>query len=144
MALLAVLVFVAVVLTAIMFATKQSMLGFPCVIFWAILGGQAYTLSATTWDTYYLIFFACTLGMTTFCALGAWGLREPRDTIADEELDEEVRDTEKEEKYIDEGTKVGEIDELFSVESEDGKPSKRTEAVRGRAKKRRTKDRKGW
>ena len=136
--------FIAVTLTIAMFATKQSMLGFACLIFWAIMGAYAYTVSVTTWDIYYFLFFACLVGMVPFTALAAWGLREPRDTLADEELDEEVRDTEKEEKYIDEGSKVGEIDKLFSVESEESKPSTRTEALRDRAKKRRTRDRRDW
>lgn len=111
MLLISVIGFVAVVLTATMFATKQSMLGFPCVIFWAIMGGEAFTQSEATWDTYYLLFFACTLGMATFCALGAWGLREPRDTIADEGLDEDAEDADKE-------------DDLFSIESDESRERK--------------------
>ena len=135
---LAVLAFMAISLTCTMFVTKQSMLGFPCVIFFAILGGYAYTISAATWDTYYFLFFACLLGMVPFTALAAWGLREPRDTIGDEELDEDVKDTGKAEKYIDEGSEVGNIDSLFSVESEEKRTSPRTEARRKRAKGRRT------
>ena len=78
----------AVVLTVAMFVTGEAMLGFPCVIFWGLLGGLLYQQSATTWDIYFTVAFACLLGMTTFCAIGAFGLREKRDTIAETELRE--------------------------------------------------------
>ena len=85
--LFAVLAFAAIALTCAMFATKNSMLGFPSAIFWAITGGQAYTLSTVTWDIYYLIFFASAFGMTIFCVVGAYGLREKRDTLGDEDME---------------------------------------------------------
>lgn len=94
--LFAVLAFAAVVLTYALFQSRNSMLGFPSALMWAILGGYAYTESTATWDLYFIFAFACLLGMTTFCALGAYGLRERRDSIADRELEKG------EGKYIDE------------------------------------------
>lgn len=128
--LLTLLIFAAVVLTCTMFATRNSMLGFPSVIFWAIAGGQAYTLSIIDWDIYFLIAFASLLGMVTFTALGAWGLREKRDTIADEEIERG------EGEYVDEGN--GKKDELDTVFGEaENKPSRRVRELRERAEKRR-------
>ena len=86
--LLGLLIFIAVLLTCTMFITREMMLGFACTIFWAIAGAQSYTLSIAAWDVYFVIAFACLLGMTSFTALGAFGLREKRDSIADEELEE--------------------------------------------------------
>lgn len=124
------LLFIAVALTVVMFATRQAMLGFACVIFWAILGAEAYTLSTVPWgDTYYYMFFASLFGMTTFCALAAFGMRERRDTIADKELEKGEGD------YIDES---GGEPNLLGEEKET-KPSKRTRALRKRAEGRRTK-----
>ncbi|KKK90673.1 hypothetical protein LCGC14_2720680, partial [marine sediment metagenome] len=60
-----VLTFISVALTWAMFSTRQMMLGFPCAIFWAILGGFAYTQSVIDWDLFYLVFFA-SFGMTIF------------------------------------------------------------------------------
>ena len=68
------LVLIPAALTALMFYAKQAMLGFPCVIFWAILGAHAYQLSTATWDYYYLLFFGA-MGMVIFCSLAMWGLR---------------------------------------------------------------------
>lgn len=78
---------VALGLTGFMFHTRNAMLGFPSAVFWALFGGFAYTLSAATWDIHFMIAFASLLGMVTFTALGAYGLRERRDTIADEEME---------------------------------------------------------
>ena len=85
--LFAVLAFAAVMLTYGMFTSKSSMLGFPSAIMWAILGGYAYNESAVAWDIWFIFAFACLLGMTTFCALGAYGLREKRDTLGDESME---------------------------------------------------------
>ena len=63
-------------LTALMFVTRSSILGFPCVIFWGLFGAYAYTQSAATWDLYYLLFIASLLGMVPFTALAAYALRE--------------------------------------------------------------------
>lgn len=86
--LVGILTFIAMGLTCTMFATRQMMLGFACVMFWAILGAYAYTLSTTPWgDIWFYMFFACAFGMTTFCAIAMYGLRERRDTIADEDME---------------------------------------------------------
>jgi len=58
------------------------MLGFPCLIFWAIFGGQSYTLSTATWDIYYLTFFA-SFGMAIFSAYAAFGLRTKKEELAE-------------------------------------------------------------
>ncbi len=118
--LLGTLTAIAILLTVAMVATKNSMLGFPSAMFWAILGGHAYQQSTIPWgDIYFYFSFACLLGMTTFCALGAFGLRERRDTIADAEMDEE-----------------GEEEGRFIDEPSSG-PSKRVKALRKRAEGRR-------
>jgi len=62
-------------LTVSMFATKNSMLGFPSGIFWAIFGGANYIASTATWDIYYLMFFAG-MGMFIFTIFAAFGLRK--------------------------------------------------------------------
>ena len=131
MSLLGILAGIAVLLTCLMFATRERMLGFPCAIFWIITGAQAYTLSATPWgDIYYYIFIASALGMTTFCILASFALRERRDTLADEELEKG------EGTYVDEAGGGKETD-LLSEEPEP-KLSKRTLALRKRAEDRRT------
>lgn len=99
--LFAILVVAAVSLTCAMFATRNSILGFPSAIFWAIAGGQAYITSASTWDIYFLIAFACLLGMVTFTVLGAYGLREKRDSLGDEAMGKS------EGPYLDENSRRG-------------------------------------
>lgn len=89
----------ALTLTFIMFLSKNMMLGFPSGIFWALLGGYSYTLSTTTWDMYYFLFFA-SMGMTIFAIYAAFGLREKKDAIADKEMDEDSKEPEP--TYIDE------------------------------------------
>jgi len=81
-------------LTAAMFATKNMMLGFPCGIFWGVLGGYAYLQSTSTWDWQYLLFFAC-IGMVMFSILVAYTLR--RKDLAGPDADDGLT-------YIDEGT----------------------------------------
>ena len=74
-------------LTCTMFVSGQAMLGFPCAILWAIVGGHCYLQSAVPWgDIYYYLFFTA-FGMTIFTIIAAVGLREKRDTLADEELE---------------------------------------------------------
>lgn len=91
---------VAVILTLTMFFTRQMMLGFPSLIFWAIAGGRAYELSTATWDMYYFIFIACTLGMTVFCALAMFALStKKQEAIEGDELIDEAKD---DTQYIDE------------------------------------------
>jgi len=135
------LLLIPLFLTVAMFMSKQAMLGFPCALFWAILGGYAYTQSTTPWgDWQYYLAFGSLLGMTVFTALAAFGLREKRDTLADEGMekgDGGYFDEEGKAKggYIHEGREKG--DDLFSIEDA-SKPSKRTQDLRDRAKDRRT------
>ena len=128
MALLSELILVAIALTVTMFATKRAELGFPCAIFWAITGGQAYVLSVNAWvDLEYYLFFA-SFGMVIFTMLIAFGLREKRDTIADVEMEGG------EGNYIDERGKGEE-----SLEVEPGKKERRrSRELRERAERRRT------
>jgi len=119
---------IAVALTFVMFLSRQMMLGFPCVMFWAIMGGYCYTMSVYDWDTWYFLFFA-SLGMAIFCALAAFALREKRDTIADEEMEEG------EGGFIEEGKeKVS----PKSDNSEESEVSERTKRIRERADNRRS------
>ncbi len=117
------LVAIACVLTFLMFHSRQRMLGFPCAIFWALLGGYAYTHSVYDWDTYYFLFFA-SFGMMIFCTFAAFALRASDDTKTDEDeyLDEEKDKT----KYIDEKGK-----------SEEPEESERTKNLHKRADQRR-------
>lgn len=128
------LIFIPLLLTVAMFITRQIMLGFPCALFWAVLGGYCYTLSTTPWgDWQYYLFFASAFGMTTFTALAAFGLRERRDTLADEEVERG------EGGYIDEGRddkKRDKMDDVFAIK-EEPEPSKRTRELRERNKQRR-------
>lgn len=103
-----VLVIIPLVLTLAMFVTREMMLGFPCVIFWAILGGWCYQQSTVTWDIDYFSFFA-SMGMVIFSLMAMWGLRTRKQEV-------EEGDT-----YIDEGTGKGEkfIDEGGKTETED-------------------------
>ena len=114
-----VLAVIPVALTWAMFHSKSMMLGFPCVIFWAVLGGYAYGQFTTPWvDWQFYLAIASLLGMVPFCALSAYGLREKHDTLAEEGMEEEG-----EEKYVD--------------EEAEAEPSDRTKALRDRAKRRR-------
>jgi hypothetical protein len=109
--LLGILGLFAVLLTCTMFATKNAMLGFPSAIFWALFGGQAYTLSTATWDIYFDIAFAAFLGMTVFTMFGAWGLREGRVTTGEDSM------AQKDDVYIDEENKDDAVakDDEFEV-----------------------------
>ena len=69
------LIIAALGLTIAMFVTRNQLLGFPCLIFWAILGGYFYQQSTTTWDIEYLLFFA-SMGMAIFCGYAAFALRK--------------------------------------------------------------------
>lgn len=128
--LFAILAFSAVVLTYAMFQSRQAMLGFPCLIFWAIMGGYCYQESTATWDIYYLTFFG-SIGMAIFCAFAAFGLRTKKEELAegDEFIDEGKDDV----KFIDEDGKDN------STESEDDeKPRRTSREIRERADRRRT------
>ena len=71
----AILAVLAAGLTITMIIAKQSLLGFPSGIFWAISGGYAYQQYTTQWDLWYLTFFAC-MGMVLFSILAAFALRK--------------------------------------------------------------------
>ena len=111
------------------------MLGFPCLIFWAITGGYCYQESATTWDMYYFVFFA-SMFMGVFCAFAAYALRtkkeeaEEGDLYFDEGGDDDV-------KFIDEGGGKGKVTD-GEPGLDDENPSRRTREIRDRANRRRT------
>jgi len=115
---------IAVALTFVMFLSHQMMLGFPCVIFWAIMGGYCYTQSTATWDIWYFLFFASAIGMTIFCAFAMYGLRTKKEEATEgNQLIDEGKD---ETRFIDEG------------EPEEG-VSRQVRKVRNSAERRRTK-----
>ncbi len=128
----------AVFLTWAMFQTRQSMLGFPCMMFWAILGGYCYQQSTATWDMYYFTFFGC-MGMAIFCAFAAYGLRTKKEEMAegDEFIDEGKDDL----KFIDEGSNSNndkaDRDVIENMDDMD-KPRRRSRDIRDRANKRRS------
>jgi len=116
---------IALGLTWAMFQSRNMMLGFPAAIFWAILGGYAYTESTTAWgDWQFYLAFACLLGMTTFSAFAAYGLRTKKGEEKEGEgfIDEGREDI----RFIDEG------------EPEEG-ISRQVRKVRDNADRRRTK-----
>ena len=122
---------IAVALTWAMFSSRNMMLGFPCAMFWAIMGGYCYTQSTATWDIWYFLFFASAFGMTIFTMLAAFALRTKKEEVAegDELIDEGTEDLH----YIDEGKST-------ETENPEGSQmSSRTRGVRGRAKQRREK-----
>jgi len=88
-------------LTALMFITRSSILGFPCVIFWGLFGAYAYTQSAATWDLYYLLFIASLLGMVPFTALAAYALREGDVARTQSDIDDGAEREVSEEDYED-------------------------------------------
>ncbi len=143
-----VLAFAAVGLTFAMFHTRQMMLGFPCAIFWAVLGGYAFTQSVTEGDIFYLLFFA-SMGMTIFSVLAMYGLKTKKQEIQDGDsfLDEQGKD----DRYFDEGKNPrGQADPSmeiaeagdsmqFSASEPSRRVSKRSKEIRNRAERRRTK-----
>ncbi len=71
------LVILALSLTITMFALRQSMLGFPCGVFWFLAGAYCYSISTHLWtDPYYWLFFMFTLGMGLFTIFAAFALRK--------------------------------------------------------------------
>ncbi len=134
------LVVTSVALTCAMFATRNSMLGFPCLIFWAILGGDSYQLSAAAWDIYYLVFFA-SMGMAIFTGYAAFTLRK-------RDLNAPKKDWLDSGKFIDEGRSKG--DGNLAEKSEGGyideetTPSRRTQDLHDRADARRSGKRINW
>ena len=135
---------IATALTWAMFSTRQSMLGFPAAIFWAIFGADCYIHSTATWDVYYLLFFASLLGMVTFSIYAAFGLREKKDTGTDEDEFIDEKGGGKEQYYGETPAQAsranaGEHD-LPTDDSLDKptKPSWRTRQLRKRANERKT------
>jgi hypothetical protein len=134
--LLAVLGVLAAALTCAMFASRQSMLGFPAAMFWAMFGAYCYQQSTATWDMYFLIAFASLLGMVFFCMYSAYGLRENNDqkgTDEDEYIDEKAKSGDEEGAYFGESKND-------TAEDKDDQPhiSQRTAELRERARKRKS------
>jgi len=134
--LLLVLIIVSVALTWAMFQSRSVMLGFPCAIFWAILGGYTYQQSTATWDIYYLVFFG-SFGMAIFSMFAAYALRtkkeeaEEGDLYFDEGGDKDV-------KFIDEGGSSKNKETEPELGDDGEKPGRRTRGIRDRASRRRT------
>ncbi len=124
--LLAFLGFATIILTFAMFYTRNSLLGFPCTIFWAILSGYCYQQSTTTWDVYYLTFFA-SAGMAIFSTIAMYALRNK--DLSGPDADEG--------KFFDEEQEPDLWGDAKKGESEE-QPSSRVKAVRDRAAKRRS------
>lgn len=132
------------ILTFLMFHTRNMVLGFPSGIFWAILGSRFYQLSDTTWDLNYDLFFAC-FGMCIFSIYAAFGLRKrdlnPKesDWLDSESFLDERRERRKTEKLATEfyGDDMEEWEDYHSEERID-KPSGRSQGVRQRAADRRS------
>jgi len=93
---------IATGLTWSMFTSRNMMLGFPCTIFWAVLGGYAYTLSSTPWGDWQYYLFMGSMGMVIFSMYAAYGLRERPSRKDDEFIDEGKDDS----KYIDEDAEL--------------------------------------
>jgi hypothetical protein len=115
-------------LTIGMFHTKNMTLGFPCVIFWAILGAYAYGQSAGPWsDWWYYMFFGSAFGMTTFSAMSMFALRHK--DLKEPDADQVT--------YIDE---VGKGKADINLDQERVKPQSRlVRGIRERALQRRAK-----
>jgi hypothetical protein len=132
------IIIAALVLTAVMFIAKNAMLGFPCLIFWALAGAHCYTQSAATWDMYYITFFA-SFGMAIFTAYAAFALRK-------RDLEPNNKDWLDSGKFLDEDGKKGSGESNFMSESKEqsgyiddpSKPSRRTQELHDRAANRRT------
>jgi len=144
-------------LTVAMFVTRQMMLGFPSALFWAIVGGWAYTESVTPWgDWQYFLFFA-SMGMAIFSMFAAYALRTKKEELeeGDEFIDEGKDDT----VFIDEqGSESGGGDARADHRADrradrgssngydgngSGNVSPRIKAIRDRAKRRREAARRG-
>ena len=141
--LFAVLAFAAVVLTYAMFQSRSSMLGFPCGIFWAILGGYCYLQTAGFFppvDIYALLGIASLLGMTPFTIYAAYALKTKKEEVkeGDQYFDEGA---DKDIKYIDEDGKEGvkkDRDSGTESQSDSDRPGRRSRDIRDRASRRRS------
>ena len=121
------LAILALGLTIAMFHTRNLMLGFPCAIFWAVLGGYSYTQSTVTWDWQYFLFFA-SMGMVIFCLLAMYALRTK--DLSEPNADEEAFFDEKKEPDL-----RGDVEK--TSESDEFQPSERANEIRRRADRRR-------
>jgi len=135
---------IATFLTIAMFRSRNLLLGFPCLMFWAVFGGHCYTESIATWDIHYLTFFA-SMGMAIFCAIAMYALR-PRD------IDPRKQDWDDSDELIGEGkpprrTYDDRIEEPAGENAHDEaddnlekkpKPSSRVKEIRDRASRRRS------
>jgi hypothetical protein len=138
--LLLILAGIPTVLTAAMFISRNSMLGWPCGGFWLIFGGYNYQISTvkTVTDIHYVLFFFSCLAMVIFCGLGAYGLREVKDIDAETDEESEPQDPEQYPDEAPEGTYV--TDDMGSSY----KPSQRAQGVRRRAVARKTVGGSSW
>lgn len=119
--------FIAVALTCTMFVTKNSMLGYPSAMFWAIFGAYSYTLSTIPWgDTYYFLFFGA-MGMAIFSVLATFALNK-------RDLEPEKKDLADSIKYVDEEGRT----EPDTGEDTESRPSARARELHRRASLRRT------
>lgn len=140
-----VVAFIAVVLTWSMFSSRNMMLGFPCAMFWGVLGAFYKTQSVVDADLNDILFFAC-MGMSFFSVLAMYGLRTKKQEIQDGDsfLDEKGAD----DRYFDEGKsshrqadpsmEIAEAGDSMQFSAEE-RPSKKARGVRARAERRRTK-----
>jgi len=131
--LLATLGFIAVMLTAFMFLSKQVMLSMASVIFWAIFGADCFNLSGAAWDIYYLAGFGSLLGMIPLCAFAGYSWRTNKRGQMVEGESDSVEDSEEE---SDDGDAADDLpdDDIEKTR----KPSLRTQALHKRAERRRT------
>jgi len=73
------------------FIFRLKVLAFMAAAFWLVLGVFFLNLSTVMWDTYYYLFFVCGVGMTLLCAFLPFMLRERKDIVEDDGLDDEDR-----------------------------------------------------
>ena len=130
----AVLALIPTILTFAMFTSRNEMLGWPCAGFWFIFGAYNYMVKAASdyTDINYVLFWFSCVGMTIFCALAAYGLREVKDVDAESDADTEPHDPEEYPDEAPKGTYETDPDDDFSQQSAG------TRALRERARKRRT------
>ncbi len=133
--LLGILALLVASLTVAMFTAKQSMLGFPCFMFWALLGGYAYTMSTATWDLYYLLFFA-SVGMAIFCSLAAFALRTKKE---ERQVGEGYIDEGRDESQSTNESRMADTEEAGATtqSGSNDQPSRRVRIIRERAERRR-------
>ncbi len=124
---------IATWLTAAMFTSRNSMLGFATAGWWFIFGGYNYQLKtvANVTDIHYALFWFSCVGMTIFCSMAAFGLREVKDTEAESDADTEPQDPEQYPDEAPEGTY--DTDGMDDGMETSYKPSKRVRDLRSRA-----------